>query len=176
MFWRRLRDALRPETVHAHCDIPCGIYDPHNAQVAAQSVLRMVDLIEELPRKEADETTKRQLFGRYVKVKEDHAEMVKHEVRVLWGDYFTEEHLKEVPDLHDLVWDAMKKASKARQTVDRKAAQDLIEATNKVAEAFWKTKGLETDTVKAPYPPARSFVAPRYEEAVEVGHGDGRAR
>src|SRR5438876_9159895 len=96
----RLIDRVSPpETVSAHCDIPCGIYDPHAAQIAALSVIRMNQLINELPKISADSSAKdRETYvhqmSRYVKVKEDHAEICKHELRVLWGDYFKPDHLK----------------------------------------------------------------------------------
>ncbi len=157
-FWGR----LRPETVYAHCDIPCGIYDPHAAQVAAHTVVRMVDLIHDLPnKKDADETTKAQLLSRYSTTKEQHAEIVKHEIRILWGDYFKPEHAQAYPDLNGTIWSTLKAASKARQTVDKKAAEDLLASVNKIAEIFWKTKGIETGTVKAPYPTEKPLVVPR---------------
>src|SRR3989338_959812 len=76
----------------AHCDIPCGIYDPHHAQVAALTVVRMVNLINELKVSSENppfDERKRIIsaISRYTKVKEEHAELVKHEVRIIWGDY-----------------------------------------------------------------------------------------
>jgi nickel superoxide dismutase len=136
-------------TVHAHCDIPCGIYDPHAAQIAALSVVRMNQLITELP-KPGPQTTPEERdnyvhkLSRYTKVKEDHAEICKHELRVLWGDYFTPDHIKQYPDLHQLFFDAMKQASKARQEINLQGSQDLLAKVQKIAELFWKTKGAET--------------------------------
>jgi nickel superoxide dismutase len=76
-------------------------------------------------------------------VKEEHAEQVKRELRVLWGDYFTPDHLKQYPELHTMFFDAMKLASKARQEVNLQTAQDLLAKVQKIAELFWKTKGAE---------------------------------
>ena len=77
-------------------------------------------------------------------VKEQHAEIVKHEIEVLWGDYFKPDHVKDLPELHDLVWNTLKLASKAKQNTDIKTAEDLLESVEKVAEIFWKTKKVET--------------------------------
>jgi len=135
-----------PNVVHAHCDIPCGIYDPHAAQIAALSVIRMNQLIAELPKPGADEKSRETFvhqLSRYVKVKEDHAEICKHELRVLWGDYFKPDHLKQFPDLHQVFWDAMKLASKARQEVNMDAAQQLLTKVQQIAEMFWKSKGAD---------------------------------
>ena len=152
---------LEPETVHAHCDIPCGIYDPHEAIVAAQTCVRMNDLIAELPTKGLSDMEMRNSFIRYVKTKEDHAERTKHEVRVIWGDYFKDEHLiKFAPDLHTLTWKIMKQASKVRQSTDKQAALDLLDSVNKFAEIFWKTKEKTTHTVEAPYPTKRPMMVP----------------
>lgn len=147
-----LEDALdwwAPITVWAHCDIPCGIYDPHGAQLAALTVVRMHQLIGELP-KPGPQTTpeEREAYvhklSRYTTVKEEHAELCKHDLRVIWGDYVTPEHLQKFPELHSLFWDAMKAASKVRQEINPQAAQDLLTKVQKIAEIFWKTKGADT--------------------------------
>jgi nickel superoxide dismutase len=157
---RRVRHWFEPETVHAHCDIPCGIYDPHEAIVGAQTVIRMTDLIAELPSKGLSEWEGRNAMVRYVNVKEAHAERVKHEVRIIWGDYFKDEHVQAHPGLHELVWKIMKQAGKCRQSVDKQAALDLLDSVNKFAEIFWKTKQKETTTVKAPYPTEKPMMIP----------------
>lgn len=157
---KSFRRWLEPETVHAHCDIPCGIYDPHEAIVAAQTCVRMTDLIAELPTKGLSDSDMRNSFIRYVKTKEDHAERAKHEVRVIWGDYFKDEHLKVAPDLHQLTWKIMKQASKVRQSTDKQAALDLLDSVNKFAEIFWKTKEKTAHTVEAPYPTKKPMMLP----------------
>ena len=134
--------------VHGHCDIPCGIYDPHGAQLDALTIIRMHQLIAELP-KPGPQTTPEERdayvhkLSRYTHIKEVHAEHCKQELRVLWGDYFTLEHLQKFPELHGLFWDAMKAASKVRQNIDLAAAQDVLAKVQKIAEIFWKTKGAE---------------------------------
>jgi nickel superoxide dismutase len=123
------------EEAHAHCDIPCGIYDPHMAQIAALTVVRMNQLIAGLEHGSGDKKEHDAFINsmsRYIAVKEQHAELVKHEVRIIWGDFFKADNR---PDgFHDLVDNIMKLASKARQNVDM----------NKFAEAFWKAKGVAT--------------------------------
>jgi len=137
------------EEAHAHCDIPCGIYDPHLAQIAAQTVGRMNQLIEGLPRPGVDASKEERdrysnSLARYITVKEEHAELCKHEVRIIWGDYFKAEHVEKYPDLHSTVWNIMKLASKNRQEVSMQAAQDLLAEVQKFAEAFWASKGVST--------------------------------
>jgi nickel superoxide dismutase len=144
----RLVDRVAPpEVVSAHCDIPCGIYDPHMAQIAALTVVRMNQLIDQLQwdmgNKGAMDAAGNS-FGRYVKVKEEHAEACKKELDILWHDYFKPEHLDKYPDLHTKFWNATKLASKNKQTVDMQAAQDLLAATNEIAQIFWDTKGVPT--------------------------------
>ena len=145
----RAVSSLRVSRVHAHCDIPCGIYDPHGSQLAALTIIRMNQLIGELP-KPGPQTTPEERdayvhkLSRYTKVKEEHAELCKHELRVLWGDYFTPEHLQKFPELHQLFWEAMKAASKVRQEVNLKLAEELLSKVQKIGEVFWKTKGAES--------------------------------
>lgn len=134
---------LAPKTVaRAHCDIPCGIYDPHGAEIAARTVARMVELIEQLPSvTDAPPTlADRNKFARYVAVKEQHAELVKHEVQIIWSDYFKPEHLEANPDLHTNVWNILKLAGKNKQSVDADAAAQLEAAVKSFGEMFWATK------------------------------------
>ncbi|HTT16747.1 MAG TPA: superoxide dismutase, Ni [Thermoplasmata archaeon] len=144
------RDAvLPPRTVEAHCDIPCGIYDPHEAQIAALTVLRMDQLIAEAPMPPADAKPEDRAayvskLARYTAVKEQHAERVKHEVRVIWGDYVTADHLKAHPQLSDLVFRILKQASKARQSSALADAQELVKLVQEFAELFWTTKGAKS--------------------------------
>jgi len=165
----RFLDKIRPARVaYAHCDIPCGIYDPHLAQVAAHTVIRMVMLIDEAtanmkanPNPSIEE--RREFIhkiSRYTTTKEEHAEVCKKEVRILWGDYFKPEHLQKYPQLHELVWKAMKLGSKARQEASMQAAEELLENVNKIAEIFWETKNMGTARFKAPYPTERETVYP----------------
>ncbi len=148
---------LPTRPVFAHCDIPCGIYDPYPAQIAAHTVLRMTKLINELTVSSDNapfEERKKIIhdLARVSKVKEEHAEVCKREITTLWGDYFKEENSKEVPDLHEKVWKILKLASKAKQGVDKEVAQDLLTAVQEFAEVFWKSKGMEPIRIPSGYP------------------------
>jgi len=149
------------ERARAHCDIPCGIYDPHQAQIAALTVIRMIDLMSEFaagPQKDTIEY--HNTISRQIAVKEEHGELCKREIRVIWGDYFKQEHLDKYPELPGLVHKIMQYGSKSRQTVSREAALDLLNAVNRFAEIFWETKGIPTKRVKAPYKPSEEIVHP----------------
>tara|TARA_B100000745_G_C20075899_1_gene367443 strand:+ start:463 stop:942 length:480 start_codon:yes stop_codon:yes gene_type:complete len=128
-----------PEFAYAHCDIPCGIYDPHLAQIAALTTVRMNQLIEDL-----DSAGKDAKLSRYITVKEESAELCKHELRIIWGDYFKPEHLEKYPDLHTHFWNAMKAASKVRQEINKAAAEDLLVSVKEISKIFWDTKGVKT--------------------------------
>ena len=146
----RLWDVVHPpRTVYAHCDIPCGIYDPHEAQIAALTVIRMDQLIGELAHpgpdaKLEERATYVSKMSRYTTVKEQHSERLKQEVRVIWGDYFTPDHVKQFPQTHDLVFRILKQASKCRQGTNLADAQDLLKLVQDFAEIFWQTKGAKT--------------------------------
>ena len=131
---------LKPATtVHAHCDIPCGIYDPHQAEIAARTVARMVELIGQLPKENPSEADRAKLV-RCITIKEQHAEIVKHEITIIWGDYFKPEHVERYPDLHDRVWKILKLAGKNKQNIDAQAAAELEAAVKEFADIFWSTK------------------------------------
>jgi nickel superoxide dismutase len=139
----RLIDVVSPpDVVSAHCDIPCGIYDPHAAQVAALTVLRMDQLVKALDRGNADQAAMQ--IGRYTLTKEQHAEICKRELDILWHDYFRPEHLEKYPDLHTKFWMADKLASRNKQSIDEGAANELLNAVNEIAEIFWATKNVPT--------------------------------
>ena len=129
------------QIAHAHCDIPCGIYDPIAAKIAAQTVLKMVMRIQALP--DSGDASRDNSLGRYITVKEEHAEIFKNEVDILWHDYFRPEHAEAHPDLHETVWNAAKLASANKQGVDLDAAQRLVEAADRISEIYWATKGVE---------------------------------
>jgi nickel superoxide dismutase len=132
-----MRDALirwfRPSrVVHAHCDLPCGVYDPAQARIEAESV----KAIQQKFRESDDETFR----TRAIKIKEERAELVKHHLWVLWTDYFKPEHLERYPQLHDLFWRATKAAGKAKQSVDPAQGQELLDLIGEIEKVFWDTK------------------------------------
>lgn len=150
-FARFLINLIPTETAFAHCDIPCKIYDPYGAQVAAHSVIRMTQMLLEAD-KDEDSVARESQVARLTKVKEEHAELVKHEIRVIWGDYFKEDQIKQVPNVHELVHKIMMKASKARQEINLDAAKELLTLVQDFSEAFYKTKGFETMRVPSGFP------------------------
>ena len=149
------------ERASAHCDIPCGIYDPITAQIAALTVVRMIDLMKDLESKTTDKGPDYyNSMARYILVKEEHAEKAKHEIRVIWGDYIKAQHLEKYPKAHEVVHKIMQLGSKSRQTADRDTAVQFVEAINQFAEMFWDTKGIAIKHAKAPYAPALEMVYP----------------
>jgi len=124
---------LAPRTVaRAHCDLPCGVYDPEQARIEAESCLRIIE------RYQANEDSAYR--ARAVAIKEERAELVKHHLDVLWHDYFKPEHLDAVPNLHDLFWKATKAASKVKASVDPADGKALLDLIDQV-DAAWKATG-----------------------------------
>lgn len=138
-FLKKLFGILPLRFAFAHCDVPCGIYDAKPAQIAAATVLKMVQLISELP-KENPTVDERNKFVRCVATKEEHARKCKEEILILWTDYFKEEHLKKFPDLHSTFWKAAKLCSKNKQEVSETLAQELVDSVNNIAQIFEKSK------------------------------------
>ncbi len=147
--------------VSAHCDIPCKIYDPSSAQIAVLTMIRMVDLLEEIAAKDTLSANDQAQFSRLVAQKEEHGFKVKEEIRVIWGDYIKQPQLEKFPELHELSHGIMLAASKAKQHIDKAATLDLLTKVNRFAEIFWATKGVETFTATCPYPPEQSVVYPK---------------
>lgn len=161
MILSKLIKLLSSKPVYAHCDIPCGIYDPYHAQLAAHTVIRMTKLIQDLRKEVGDEAEKKFIsqLARLTKVKEEHGEACEEELVTLWGDYFKKEHLKEYPELHELVWKAIKLASKVRQEINLEAADELLANVQKIAEIFWKTKKMEVVRIPSGYPTEGEIVS-----------------
>ncbi len=146
------------DSASAHCDVPCGIYDPITAQISALTVVRMVDLLNEHFENMTGTADFANRASRLVTTKEEHAEKTKHEVRIIWGDFMKEAHTEQYPELHKLVHSIMKLGSESKQHVDREMAVELVEKVNEFAEIFWKIKGEETVRAKAPYAPNLELV------------------
>ena len=144
--------------VQAHCDIPCKIYDPATAQIATLSVIRLLDLIAEID----DSTSAEDLaqLSRLTEQKETHAASVKHDITTIWGDYFKAPQIEAYPEVHELVHTIMQQASKCKQGIARENGENLLNSVNRFAEMFWATKGVETQSVIAPYPPALAVTQP----------------
>lgn len=146
--------ALLPETpVYAHCDVPCGIYDPKAAQVAAATVLKMVEKIINPPAMDPKNQESIRNFHnsmtRYVIVKEEQARTCKQELLILWTDYFKPEHLSQFPGLHEKFWNAAKLCSKNKQEVNMEAAENLVKAVDEIADMFHRSKAAVPNTPKS---------------------------
>lgn len=149
------------ERASAHCDIPCGIYDPIAAQISALTVIRMIDLMEELNQQNhKNDLEYHNTMVRYICVKEEHAEKCKHEIRIIWGDYFKSQHHETHPGLMALTDRIMKLGSECKQFPNREKAVVFLEQVNHFAEIFWQTKGIKTKRAKAPYDPREELVYP----------------
>ena len=137
----RLADRFLPVGVaDAHCDVPCGIYDPRDALQAADTVIKMTSLIEDLKGKDFNDVHNQHALARCVIVKEEHARKAKDDLLVIWTDYFKPDHLAKYPGLHEMVWKACKLGSYVKQNVDLEKAKELKSAIQKVADIFWETK------------------------------------
>ena len=126
--------AISPRrTAHAHCDIPCGVYDPVQARVEAESCYRIIE--------KYNASTDDVFRTRCLAVKEERAELTKHHIDVMWHDYFKPEHVEKYPDLHDVCWKASKQASQVKRTVDLAEASKLLELIDRIDEMWKGTNG-----------------------------------
>ena len=136
---------LPASVVHAHCDGPCGVYDPASARVAAEAVLSMTKKLKSLEAPANGDATAmaayNNTFSRYVAIKEDQAKETKKELLILWTDYFKPDHLATFPDLHDTIWKATKLCSACKVHIDQGKAEELMAAVEKIHNMFWQSKG-----------------------------------
>ncbi len=140
-----IRQLLAPRvTAYAHCDIPCGIYDPATAKTAADTVAKMV---EKLATFQGGDDANRNNYIRSIQVKEEHAQLCKKELLILWTDYFKPEHLEKYPKLHELFWNATKQVSKVKASTDKADAQKLLDLIDEIDAAWKATGGLEKTRV-----------------------------
>ena len=131
-FYNLLTKILPTQTAYAHCDLPCGVYDPAQARIEAESVLKIMEKYKGF----TDEESRM----RAILIKEQRAELVKHHLWVLWTDYFKPEHLEKFPNLHDLFWKATKQAGQTKKTTDPAEGQKLLDMIDEIAEIFKKSK------------------------------------
>lgn len=129
------------EEVHAHCDGPCGVYDPASARIAAEAVLSMTKKIMALDGKM--DLQSQNSLSRYIAIKEEQAHLAKTELLVLWTDYFKPVHLEAHPNLHDTFWKAAKLCSAVKVEVSLDHAQELMAAIEDIHNIFWATKNRE---------------------------------
>jgi nickel superoxide dismutase len=123
---------IDPTMASAHCDLPCGVYDPAQAKIEAQSVKACIEKF--------NATSDPDFRVRATIIKEERCEFVKHHLWVLWTDYFKPEHLEAHPNLHDLFWKATKTAGEAKKTNDVAVADRLLSEIDQISDIFWATK------------------------------------
>lgn len=123
-----------PTEVTAHCDLPCGVYDPAQARIEAESIKAIIGKV--AANDDPDFRT------RALIIKEQRSEMVKHHLWVLWTDYFKAPHFEKYPNLHTLFNEATKLAGTGgtKGSMDAAAADQLLAKIDEIAEIFWETK------------------------------------
>ena len=146
MFDRILdRFAQKFPEAEAHCDGPCGIYDPAAARITGEAVRSMTKKILELTPPDAGDSEAMARYhntlSRYVAIKEEEAHKAKEQILVLWTDFFKPHHLETHPDLHDKIWKATKLCSACKVSVSNEHAQELMDAIEDIHNIFWSIKG-----------------------------------
>jgi nickel superoxide dismutase len=156
---KKLDEKESYKVASAHCDIPCRIYDPATTIIAALTVVRMDDIIAEWrENRPEDDAEYIATLSRAVARKEEHAEQVKHDIRIIWGDYIKAPQLETHPQLHELVHTIMLQGSACKQKFNREDAVKLVDLVNQFAEIFWETRNVRTKRAVCPYPPALEVV------------------
>ena len=147
--FRRFMSVIRAE---AHCDGPCGVYDPASARVAGEAVQSMTKkmiALEENHSTNCGSATYLNTMSRYAAIKEEEAQKCKDELLVLWTDFFKPQHLESNPDLHDTFWKAAKLCSACKVEVSAEHAQELMDAIEAIHHMFWGIKGREVPWIRA---------------------------
>ena len=141
-----INDWFPAEEANAHCDGPCGVYDPADARIKAEAVLSMTKKILALSPPPSDGDANAwaaylNTMSRYIAIKEEQAQKAKDELLILWTDYFKPVHLEKYPDLHDTFWQAAKLCSACKVEVNQEHAEELMATVEKIHKIFWATKG-----------------------------------
>ena len=137
--------------VDAHCDGPCGVYDPASARIAGEAVQSMTKKMNALADSDADCNSAGYIntMSRYAAIKEEESQKCKDELLVLWTDYFKPVHLESNPELHNTFWIAAKLCSACKVEVSETHAQELMDAVEEIHNLFWKTKGKDVPWIRA---------------------------
>ncbi|HSL15113.1 MAG TPA: superoxide dismutase, Ni [Actinomycetota bacterium] len=136
-----LEALLRPSRlVHAHCDVPCGVYDPAQARIEAESVKAIQERYQDAANKKSATESAEDYRTRCLIIKEERADLVKHHLWVLWTDYFKPEHVEKYPQLHEAFWKATKEAGLSKKSQDPAQGQKLLDQIDEIAKIFWETK------------------------------------
>tara|TARA_B100000575_G_scaffold58467_1_gene44183 strand:+ start:1332 stop:1796 length:465 start_codon:yes stop_codon:yes gene_type:complete len=149
------RDSMRDDLIieaEAHCDGPCGVYDPASARVAGEAVQSMTKKMIALAENHGNEGNSAaylNTMSRYAAIKEEEAQKCKDELLVLWTDFFKPQHLEANPDLHETFWQAAKLCSACKVEVSADHAQELMDAIESIHNMFWSVKGREVPWIRA---------------------------
>ncbi len=139
--------------VHAHCDGPCGVYDPASARITAEAVVSMTKKILDLEAPDSSDKAAtiayQNTLSRFIAIKEEQAQKTKEDLLILWTDYFKPVHLEKYPDLHDTFWKAAKLCSACKVEVSAEHANELLDAVQTIHQMFWATKEREVNWYKA---------------------------
>ena len=132
---------LKPaRVVHAHCDLPCGVYDPAQARIEAESVKAIQERYQKADSMKTSGESVEDYRTRCLAIKEERADLVKHHLWVLWTDYFKPEHVEKYPDLSEKFWNATKLAGAAKKSQDPSQGDELLNASDEISKIFWDTK------------------------------------
>jgi nickel superoxide dismutase len=127
----------------AHCDGPCGVYDPASIRIAAEAVVSMTKKILDLKKPEGDDKAYQNTLSRFIAVKEEQATVAKREILVLWTDYFKPNHLEQFPNLHEVFWKAAKLCSACKYELSLEHCEELMAACKEIHDMFWASKNRE---------------------------------
>src|SRR5436190_21089765 len=134
-------DLFEPSrVVHGHCGLPCGVYDPAQARIEAESVFNIQKKYQDAENQKKPTESAEDFKARCLIIKEERADLVKHHLWVLWTDYFKPEHSEKYPNLHDLFWNATKLAGESKKSEDPAQGQKLLDSVDEIAKVFWETK------------------------------------
>jgi len=144
-FADQIKTVMPASSVNAHCDGPCGVYDPASARIAAEAAVSMTKKILAMTPPSGGDAqawaSYNNTMSRYIAIKEEQAHLAKEELLVLWTDFFKPVHLDKHPNLHDTFWKAAKLCSAVKVEVSAQHAQELMDAIKAIHEMFWSIKG-----------------------------------
>lgn len=148
-----MNDLFENIEAEAHCDGPCGVYDPASARIAAEAVQSMTNKMLSLECPDTGDSSSMAAYlntmSRYAAIKEEEAQKCKKELLVLWTDFFKPNHLESTPNLHEIFWNAAKLCSACKVEVSSVHAQELMDACEEIHHIFWSAKGMEVPWIRA---------------------------
>ena len=137
----------------AHCDGPCGVYDPASARVAGEAVQSMTKKMLDMNCPDTSDSAGMAAYlntmSRYAAIKEEEAQKCKKELLVLWTDFFKPQHLEGNPNLHNTFWQAAKLCSACKVEVSAVHAQELMDAIEAIHHLFWAAKDRDVPWIRA---------------------------